>query len=167
MDSSKQPTKSHSKEALTELNKQKYEVLFGGDDATKLIAQLENLQEMHMASGAMIPRSDSGEIMKEFRLNARNIISGGVENIPRRMLTGAASLAGNKILKGTTAAKNEAAGQYLTAPGRQGIGAFEKDATKRGNEITKRLMNRGLLEGAMTTGAMDPALDEMGLLSPQ
>ncbi len=167
MDASKQPTKSHSKEALTELNKQKYEVLFGGDDATKLIAQLENLQEMHMASGAMIPRSDSGEIMKEFLLNARNIISGGVENIPRRMLTGAASLAGNKILKGTTAAKNEAAGQYLTAPGRQGIGAFEKDATKRGNEITKRLMNRGLLEGAMTTGAMDPALDEMGLLSPQ
>jgi len=115
----------------------------------------------------MIPRSDSGEIMKEFLLNARNIISGGVENIPRRVLTGAASLAGNKILKGTTTAKNQAAGEYLTAPGRQGIRKYEGDLNKRGNEITRRLMNRGLLSGATTTMGMEDIQNEMGLLSPR
>ena len=122
---------------------------------------------MHIASGAMIPRSDSGEIMKEWLLNARNMISGGIENIPRRMLTGAASLAGTKLLKGTTAAKNEAAGKYLTDTGRQGIGKFEGDVAKRGNEITQRLMNRGLLQGAMTTMGMEDTQNEMGLLSPR
>lgn len=167
MDASVQPTKSHSKVALSELNQQKYKVLFSGDESTKLIAQLENLQEMHIASGAMIPRSDSGEIMKEWLLNARNMISGGIENIPRRMLTGAASLAGTKLLKGTTAAKNEAAGKYLTDTGRQGIGKFEGDVAKRGNEITQRLMNRGLLQGAMTTMGMEDTQNEMGLLSPR
>ena len=167
MDASVQPTKAHSKVALSELNQQKYNVLFSGDESPKLIAQLNNLQELHQASGAMIPRSDSGEIMKEWLLNARNIISGGVENIPRRMLTGAASLAGTKLLKGTTAAKNEAAGKYLTDTGRQGVGKFEGDLTKRGNEITQRLMNRGLLEGATTTMGMEDIQNEMGLLSPR
>ena len=167
MDASTQPTKSHSKVALSELNKQKYKVLFGGDESTNLISQLENLQEMHIASGAMIPRSDSGEIMKEFLLNARNIITGGLENIPRRVLTGAASLAGNKILKGTTTAKNQAAGEYLTAPGSQGIRKYEGDLNKRGNEITRRLMNRGLLSGATTTMGMEDIQNEMGLLSPR
>ena len=166
LDAKTAETASHSKAALSEALQEKYHILMGGDTGTKIINQLEDLKDMSQSSKAMIPRSDTGEILKEWLERIRGMVSGGgFESIPRRMLMGAGNLVGEKLMKKSHQAKNKAMGDYLTKPGKEGVEGFEKDLTKAGNQITRRLMNRGLLQGALTTTAMNPAMNEMGLLS--